>query len=45
MNILHQTMDYVASIHTDLDSLAENLVVSLMSSQTLFRSSLLFKTL
>ena len=45
MNILYQTTDYAASIHTNLDNLAENLVVSLISSQALFMSSLSFKTL
>ena len=38
-------MDYAASIHTDLDPLAEDLVVSLIGSQDLFMPSLSFKTL
>jgi len=45
INIRHQTMVYVASIHTDLLSVAEDFIFSLMFFQALFTrmSSLSFK--
>jgi hypothetical protein len=44
VNIFHQTMVYAASIHTCLRlSVAEVLILSLMFSQALFKSSLSFK--
>jgi hypothetical protein len=43
MNILHQAMDFVASIRADLDTVADVSIFSLMFSQALFMSSLSLK--